>query len=178
MEDIFVTMKGREIILGILQDEPHTGYEIKEVLQTRLSHFYDGTFGMIYPTLKKLEKEKLVTKEQITQSDKPNKNVYSITEIGKKEFAKAVLEPTSDEILKSDFLLRLYFSDYLSQQQIKQFIEVEIIHKQKKLDELKTQLDAWIAKGMTHGQKITFDYGVAYYSSTIDVLQNALLDYQ
>ena len=71
-------MKGKEIILGILQDGPHTGYEINDIFQTRLNHFFDGTFGMIYPTLKKLEIEGLVSKEQVAQTDKPNKTKLRI----------------------------------------------------------------------------------------------------
>lgn len=59
-----MTMKGKEIVLGILQDGPRTGYEINEVIQTRINHFFDGTFGMIYPTLKKLEKDGLVAKSK------------------------------------------------------------------------------------------------------------------
>ncbi|WP_407124701.1 PadR family transcriptional regulator [Weissella paramesenteroides] len=37
---------------------------------------------MIYPTLKNLETEGLVTKTKVTQEDKPNKNVFSIIESG------------------------------------------------------------------------------------------------
>lgn len=108
VEDMLMVMKGREIILGILQSGPHTGYEINDILQTRLSHFFDATSGMIYPTLKKLGTEKLVTKQQISQTDRPNKNIYTITKAGKTAFSKAMSEPTSDEILKSDVLMRLY----------------------------------------------------------------------
>ncbi|MGO2926966.1 MAG: PadR family transcriptional regulator, partial [Leuconostoc citreum] len=97
-----MAMKGREIILGILKNGPHTGYEINDILQTRLNHFFDATFGMIYPTLKKLEAEGLVTKQQVTQTDKPNKNIYQITDTGMTVFQKALREPTSDDVLKSD----------------------------------------------------------------------------
>lgn len=173
-----MTMKGREIILGILQDGPQTGYEINEVLQTRLNHFFDGTFGMIYPTLKKLEAEGLVSKKQVMQIDKPNKNVYSITAEGEKIIAEALLKPTSDEVLKSDFLMRLYFSKHLNAKQVKQFLLEEISRKESKLNNLEAQTDAWLDHGMTDIQKITVDYGVAYYTSTLEVLKKALASYQ
>ena len=81
-------MKGRDVVLGILNNSPRTGYEINDILKNQLSYFYDGTLGMIYPTLRKLETEGKVKKEQISQDDKPNKKVYSITSKGKEEFKK------------------------------------------------------------------------------------------
>lgn len=41
MEGVLMTMKGKEIILGILKDSSHTGYEINDILQERLNHFFD-----------------------------------------------------------------------------------------------------------------------------------------
>ncbi|MGO0155586.1 helix-turn-helix transcriptional regulator [Leuconostoc mesenteroides] len=173
-----MTMKGKEIVLGILQDGPRTGYEINEVIQTRLNHFFDGTFGMIYPTLKKLEKDGLVVKEQITQTDKPNKNVYSITKKGTRIFSEELLKPTSPEILKSDFLMRLYFSNHLEAEQITQFLKEEINRKQLQLNDLKSQLNAWQDNGMTDVQKVAFDYGVTYYTATLQLLKEFLHKYE
>ncbi|MEX0381582.1 PadR family transcriptional regulator [Leuconostoc sp. MS02] len=168
-----MTMKGREVILGILQESPHTGYEINDILQTRLSHFFDATFGMIYPTLKKLEAEKLVTKQQISQTDRPNKNIYTITAAGQAVFSKAINEPTSDEILKSDFLMHLYFSQDLSTEQVALFFQEEIARKEAKIAALQSQLATWLENGMTEQRKITFDYGIAYYTATLAVLKKA-----
>ena len=53
-------MRGRDVILGILNLSPKTGYEINDVLKNQLSFFYDGTYGMIYPTLRKLEAEEMI----------------------------------------------------------------------------------------------------------------------
>ncbi|WP_054689692.1 PadR family transcriptional regulator [Fructilactobacillus florum] len=56
-------MKGKDIILGLLKTRgPLTGYEINEILQDQLNHFYVGSYGMIYPTLKKLENSGFVKK--------------------------------------------------------------------------------------------------------------------
>lgn len=52
-------MNGRDVVLGILNGSDRTGYEINDILKTRLSYFYDGTYGMIYPTLRKLNISKV-----------------------------------------------------------------------------------------------------------------------
>ena len=177
MEGNSVAMKGREIVLGILKNGPHTGYEINDILQTRLNHFFDATFGMIYPTLKKLEAEGLVTKQQVTQTDKPNKNIYQITDTGMTVFQKALREPTSDDILKSDVLMRLYFSEDLADNDICTFLDEEIRRKSDKLAALQAQLQTWLDQGMTETQRITFDYGVASYNATLAVLKAARSKY-
>lgn len=170
-------MKGKEVILGILHDRPRTGYEINEIIQSRLAHFFDGTYGMIYPTLKKLEQEGFVIKEQVSQSDKPNKNVYTITKEGIDYFQQAMLKPTADEVFKSDFLMRMYFSEYLDDQQVLMFIKEELKRKRQKLDSLESLQTQWVQSGMTKAQKVTFDYGVAYYQSAIQVLKEALKEF-
>lgn len=86
-------VKGREVILGLLAIRGGlSGYQINDIVRNQLNHFYDGGYGMIYPTLKKLEKEGLVTKEKVTQDEKPNKNIFYITDTGKKEFSLIVNE--------------------------------------------------------------------------------------
>ncbi len=81
-------LTGKDIILGLLIEKSRTGYEINEVFETVFKHFYKTSYGMIYLTLRRLSNEGLVEKEVVIQEGKPNKNVYHITEKGKKAFAE------------------------------------------------------------------------------------------
>ncbi|USS90852.1 PadR family transcriptional regulator [Fructilactobacillus carniphilus] len=168
-------MKGKEIILGLLDTRgPLTGYEINEIIQQQLNHFYDGSYGMIYPTLRKLEEEGLVTKQQVNQTEKPNKNVFSIQPAGKKVFQKALHADLKGETFKSDFLLKLYFGDQLTKQQQRNLLQQELDFKQLKLDALHANRDEWQQNGITANQQFTVDYGIATYAAQIKVLQQAL----
>lgn len=73
-------MKIQGVILGILNSGPHSGYEIKRQFEERFSFFFNASYGSIYPTLSKFEKEKLITKKTVKHEGKPNKNVYTITD--------------------------------------------------------------------------------------------------
>lgn len=66
-------MNNEQIILGLLYKHSRTGYELNEVFKNIFSHFYDASFGMIYPTLRRLEKNGLVSKKMVVQSGRPNK---------------------------------------------------------------------------------------------------------
>ncbi len=97
-----------------------------------------------------------------------------MTEAGQAEFSKAIGAPTSDEIIKSDFLMHLYFSQELPNEQVAVFFQEEIARKEAKLATLQAQLATWLENGMTERQKVTFDYGIAYYTATLDVLKKAV----
>ena len=75
-------MNSQDVILGIIMYHSLSGYDIKHKLETIFSYFYNASYGTIYPTLSKMEKEGMITKESVIQEGRPNKNVYSITEEG------------------------------------------------------------------------------------------------
>lgn len=167
-------MKGREVILGILQKKPRTGYEINDILQNQISYFYDGTYGMIYPTLKKLEKEGKVEKQTIIQDDKPNKNVFSITSTGKDELKEYLNSDDVSEVFKSDFLMKLFFGEDFNKQQVVKLIRNEIQTKEEQINQLKNSLKVWRSQGISKLQKITVGYGLAEYQAVVQYLEEQL----
>ncbi len=46
------TGKSKYVILGMLARMPLTGYTIKKWLENEYSHFWQESYGQIYPTLK------------------------------------------------------------------------------------------------------------------------------
>lgn len=171
-----ISMQGRDVILGLLNEQERTGYEIKEMIETRLKYFFDGTVGMIYPTLKKLEKEGKVEKRVVIQESKPNKNIYTITDDGRQEFSDYLSSSTNEEILKSDFLVRIYFGKNLEKDKLESIILQEIERKKGNLEELQTHFEEWQKTGMDPLQTLTYKYGIAYYDGVLKVLNESLVD--
>ena len=119
-------MKSDDIILGILSENPSTGYEIKKRFETIFSNFYNASFGSIYPILHKLEKENKIKVEIIEQKDKPNKKNYYITDLGKKAFLEYLSTPVEENKVKLDFMTRIYYGKYLSKEKLISLIDNEI----------------------------------------------------
>lgn len=163
-------MKTEDVVLGILNEESCTGYEIVEKIKTIFSHFFDGSYGSIYPVLHKLENKEKVTKKVIVQEGKPNKNIYSITESGRKEFNKYLHSPVQTEVMKSDFLMRLYHGDYLSEEQMQQLIVEEIDRKKQLVEELESHFEVWKEK-MSSYQELCCRIGIESYRSEIEILK-------
>lgn len=94
------------LILAILNAQDATGYEIKKLsTDGQFSYFVDISFGSIYPTLARLEKEGKVTLRMEAQSGKPDRKIYSITDMGRVEFIAALAQPPAPDKFKSEFLL-------------------------------------------------------------------------
>lgn len=112
-------------ILGLINREPATGYDItKEFNSNNLANFWYAKHSQVYPELNKLLKEELVTYQIVIQGEKLEKKIYTITEKGKEEFYHWLLtdyplEPTPKDI----FRLRIYFSEYISNKDLKRHFE-------------------------------------------------------
>jgi len=98
-------------LLGFLNYQPHTGYELKQMIDLSTANFWHAKQSQIYMTLKKLEAEKLVISEVEPQEGRPNRRVYTITGAGRKDLQRWLSKPiTQLEQRKETLLLQLFFS--------------------------------------------------------------------
>lgn len=96
------------IILGLLDMRPMTGYELKQVFDTALGYFSGASFGSIYPTLRKLERGGLA-KVKVETREGRHRKVYSITPSGKKVFREALGGELRIPPFRNELLTRLFF---------------------------------------------------------------------
>lgn len=104
--------KSRYAIMGMLMAAPMSGYDIKKFTEKSMKYFWNENYAWIYPTLKQLEKEGMVTGYQEKQEGRPGRRTYSLTETGHAELRRWLSEPpTLHEIERNDRLLKLFFGD-------------------------------------------------------------------
>jgi PadR family transcriptional regulator AphA len=104
------------VLLGLLSRRPLTGYDIKKTVETRLDYIWDLSNGQIYPTLRTLEKNHLITKKIENRENGPTRKIYTITDEGKKELCKWLTIPPRPEINRYEMLLKLIFGDQASKE--------------------------------------------------------------
>ena len=66
-------MDVKNIILGFLMYGSMTGYELKKFFSISFSFFSGLSYGSIYPALRKMEKEGLITMRLEVQDGAPNR---------------------------------------------------------------------------------------------------------
>jgi DNA-binding PadR family transcriptional regulator len=104
----------RHFILGLLNQQPMSGYDIKLYLKD-LGWLIDGpSFGNIYATLHGLLKEQLVTVEVAMQENKPPRKEYHITAAGRQVLREWVNLPLRGDASLKTFVMRLIVAGSLS----------------------------------------------------------------
>lgn len=96
-------------ILGLLNYGDMTGYEIMTVFRDSLSHFWTAQKSQIYRELQALEKNGWIETAHIEQDGKPDKNMLSITDEGKKELQKWLREDMTNSLIRSPMLMKTFF---------------------------------------------------------------------
>jgi DNA-binding PadR family transcriptional regulator len=102
-------VKSKYAILGMLSIAPMSGYDIKKEVENSISNFWSESYGQIYPVLKSLIAEKLVTKNVQSEAGKPDRHVYALTAKGRKELRRWLLEGFAPKVQRNEFLLKLFF---------------------------------------------------------------------
>lgn len=166
-------MTGQDAILGLLMGKSMSGYDIKQQFEELLSYFFDASFGTIYPTLSKMEKEGLITKESIEQQGKPNKNMYTITEQGKAQFQSYLQSKLQDNVLRSDFMVRMFFGEFAEPTLVQDWMEEAIAREEGHLERLKQDYKRY-GKYMTPTQEICIQIGIASSESNLKIVSDGL----
>ncbi|MDB1086381.1 PadR family transcriptional regulator [Streptomyces sp. ACA25] len=98
----------RLTLLALLARAPAHGYELKQDLEKLLGAAYpQPNIGQIYVTLGRLEKSGLIEGEDVTQSSRPNKRTYRLTEAGREAVAAWYEESTDEPRVRDEFFMKL-----------------------------------------------------------------------
>jgi PadR family transcriptional regulator AphA len=98
-----------KVILGMLAARPRSGYEIKQLVDNSARFFWAASYGQIYPELKRLEKEDLVTGTDSARGGR-QRVVYRLTAKGRRAAREWIERPPEVFELRDEGLLELFFA--------------------------------------------------------------------
>ena len=118
-----------EVLLGLLTIQPMSGYDLGQTIRESVGHFWNESYGQIYPNLKKLAAGGFVTARTERQKGKPDRQIYSITQKGRERVATWLAVPPQPEIPRNELLLKLFFGGQapleISIEHVKRMMESE-----------------------------------------------------
>lgn len=150
-------------ILGLLKERSMHGYQLSKRLTDALGGFWRVSYGSLYPTLKRLEREGAVEQVFDEVAVGRRKNVYRITETGEALFLE-LLEETGHDTTTEDtrFRVRLAFFKYLAPDARIRLLERRRSHLEDRLSTIKASLsttrerfDTYTLSLMQHGRDTT-----------------------
>jgi len=148
-------------ILGLIQDTPRSGYNIRMVFETTALGIYSSSPGSIYPALKRLQKNRLVQKE----------HQFQITSEGIEVFKNWLLKPiefVDVERNREELFLRFAFMEtLLTREQKLHFLQSFQRLLKTYLKELKAFHESEGSNLPTHG-RLSFEHGMATCRTTLN----------
>ena len=167
-------------ILGFLNYEPMTGYDIKKMVDFSVSHFWPAVQSQIYKTLNRMEKEDWLTVETISQDPRPPRKVYQLTQSGRDELFRWLNEPQSASEVRLAWLIQIFFGGRLEdgqvivllehqlnlqRQRLKGFSSIPEEHQESMKDDDERDRFFWM---------LTVDFGVAQALAQVSWLEKVI----
>jgi len=127
-----------EVLLGLLAISPMSGYDLGQAIRTSVGFFWNESYGQIYPNLKTLSDEGLVTAKTERQKGKPDRRIYSITRKGRERLAAWLAVAPQPEIPRNELLLKVFFGAQVPAEVLIGYVET-MVEKERALVQKFTQ---------------------------------------
>lgn len=124
------------ILLGLLDYQPMTGYELENWISVSAGNFWAAKLSQIYSTLKSLEESGMVTSYIEAQASRPDKRIYEISATGRSDLKAWLLEPlTSLDVKKDSLLVKVFFYEPEEKAALLTLLRLQLhLHQQKLAD--------------------------------------------
>jgi DNA-binding PadR family transcriptional regulator len=170
------------ILLGILNAEPQTGYEINKRYQYVFKYFWPADQRTIYRALNRMYENSWVDVEMVYQDDSPNKKRYHLTPVGKAELEGWLRTPLPVNYGNAPWLAQLVFSRFIEPkavvvnlsgrlQQLR--ANLKELHRRYEQDML-AEADLILPLKPEHMTALSLAYGIASLQFQITWLEKAI----
>ena len=156
--------------LGILLERNYSGYEIHKVINTALAHLRQASFGALYPALNRLQAKEFISTDTIVRdhwNDSLSKKNFAITDKGRAHFKAEIRKITAAEMVNSDFLSALHFSNSLTSTEVSTLIDERLADLQKE----QRRLLKLPSSDISEGQRFAIRYTLTQISAAIAFLK-------
>lgn len=166
-------------ILGFLQQQERTGYDLKiDCFDRCMAYLWAADQAQIYKTLDKLVAQDWIACRVEIQHDRPNRKVYSLTATGEAQLNKWLQCHQALPVVREPLLLQLFFAAQLPNAAIAQLLEQQLIARQEKLAkcqeiDLPTLSDDAASREQIL-QQLVVDLAIAREQTYIDWLNKAI----
>jgi PadR family transcriptional regulator AphA len=121
--------KTRYALLGVLSMGPASGYDIKKFMEKTTDHFWREGDSSIYPILKGLLHDGLVSCKVSNGKGEKIKKIYTITADGQQELNDWLKESPEEPQVKHELMLKIFFGWNAN----KEFTLEHILNRQRQL---------------------------------------------
>jgi DNA-binding PadR family transcriptional regulator len=162
-------------ILGFLDSQPMTGYDLKtRAFDRALADIWTADQAQIYRTLERLERSGLVASRLIPQPGRPDRKEFAITRAGHSALREWLETPHPLPPLRDPLLLQLFFAAGLSDAQLLPVLETARDGYQRRLETLRRALSAERTGGREGNvRRMTLEGAATQMRAAVDWIDDA-----
>lgn len=154
-------MSLRHAVLGMLDDEPGSGYDLLKRFEQAMSNVWPATQSQLYGELGKLETAGMIH----AQAAGPRgRKEYEITEAGRAELRHWLIEVPPSGAPRNDNLLRVYFLGAVAPDQARAYISAmgeTAREREQRLEALEASIDWGDDNSYVYG-RLVLEWGKRY----------------
>lgn len=156
-------------LLGVLALKgPLSGYDVRKAVDNGVGYFWGPAKTQIYAVLPRLVDAGFATREEVEQTDRPDKHVYRVTQAGREAVTSWLEAPPNPEGDRSTFLLRVFLGALASPDALVRHVRA----KREEAEALQADLEQRDARSdgspKDFHAALTRRYGLAYSSAVIE----------
>ncbi|MFF9410313.1 PadR family transcriptional regulator [Streptomyces anandii] len=159
-------------VLALLTQRPSHGYELKARFEDAIGPQWGGlNIGHLYQILERLVRDGYVSRTQVTQADRPDKNLYTLTEAGRTELDSwATTAWVRVGGFRDELFLKLFGAVALGPQALTELIESQRQTYLSELAGLARQRRAHAAEPLV---AVLIDAAIAHTKADLGLLDSA-----
>jgi DNA-binding PadR family transcriptional regulator len=168
-------------ILGFLIDQPMHGYELKRALSPALPPERRVNDGVLYPLLKRMESEGLISGRVERGDGAPDRRVFHPTEAGRRAFVEWLEGPVEEEdevaydfMLGHPFLTKCLFFSRLSPAHVARKLADQLETSEGKLADFRRIRKGMVERRVDPYRIAVLDLGIAQQREKVRWLKNAV----
>jgi PadR family transcriptional regulator AphA len=121
-------MSLRYALLALLSAEPMTGYDVYRHFDSTLAYMWHAPHTQIYPELRRMEADGLVSAEDVARGHRGRKRRYRVTDAGMDEFRRWINEPFEHARERDAFKLKVAYYEWARPEAARQQLRAHIDH--------------------------------------------------
>ncbi|HEY6740178.1 MAG TPA: PadR family transcriptional regulator [Actinopolymorphaceae bacterium] len=155
-------MSLRHALLGLLEDQPASGYALTARFERSLRRFaWTAQQSHIYPELKRLADDGLIT---VIEEGPRGRRTYAITDKGRQELRDWLMSPPRPRAVRDEHVLRMSLLSALEVPQARELVRGQLRAAEETMAELKAIAAAADAGSHPRGRlrfgRLAVEYGI------------------
>jgi DNA-binding PadR family transcriptional regulator len=167
----------RWVILGMLTARPMTGYGLRQAIAGSVGHFWQESYGQLYPALRRLAAEGLVEARAARGGPGRARAVYHVTARGRAALGEWLALPPVLEPARNELLLKVFFAGAVPPEVTSRNlagVAATLRGERAQLEAIAARLDA--AKQLHPDApywRLTLDFGLEFMRTALEWIERA-----